>query len=144
MGARVHHLEADADRRRDGDAGRTVDHVARGCATAHEREVACAAAVASARSACSSRAGPRRLGGLMSDVLDLAERLWNGEVTVETHHPVGGGSGGVVEVADGVAFWHGFSNSTIARTDAGLVMVDSGDPLLGRLLHEQVRGWQPD
>src|SRR3954470_22628610 len=80
----------------------------------------------------------------MSDVLDLAERLWSGEVTVETHHPVGGGSGGVVEVADGIAFWHGFSNSTIARTDAGLVMVDSGDPLLGRVLHEQVRGWQPD
>src|SRR3954467_1195990 len=80
----------------------------------------------------------------MTDVLDLAERLWNGEVTVETHHPVGGGAGGVVEVADGIAFWHGFSNSTIARTDAGLVMVDSGDPLLGRLLHEQVRGWQPD
>ena len=80
----------------------------------------------------------------MSDVLDLAERLWNGEVTVETHHPVGGGAGGVVEVADGIAFWHGFSNSTIVHTDAGLVMVDSGDPLLGPLLHEQVRGWQPD
>src|SRR6059058_3592300 len=80
----------------------------------------------------------------VTDVLDLAERLWTGQVTVETHHPVGGGAGGVVEVADGVAFWHGFSNSTIARTDAGLVMVDSGDPLLGRLLHEQVRGWQPD
>src|SRR5436305_1127179 len=80
----------------------------------------------------------------MTDVLDLAERLWTGEVTVETHHPVGGGAGGVVEIADGIAFWHGFSNSTIARTDAGLVMVDSGDPLLGRLLHEQVRGWQPD
>ena len=62
----------------------------------------------------------------MTDVLDLAERLWNGEVTVETHHPVGGGVGGVVEVADGVAFWHGFSNSTIARTDAGLVMVPVG------------------
>jgi alkyl sulfatase BDS1-like metallo-beta-lactamase superfamily hydrolase len=80
----------------------------------------------------------------MSDVLDLADRLWTGEVTVETHHPVGGGQGGVVEVADGVAFWHGFSNSTIVRAETGLVMVDSGDPLLGKVLHEQVRGWQPD
>jgi alkyl sulfatase BDS1-like metallo-beta-lactamase superfamily hydrolase len=80
----------------------------------------------------------------MTDVLELADRLWTGAVTVETHHPVGGGTGGVVEVADGVAFWHGFSNSTIVRTDAGLVMVDSGDPVLGRVLHEQVRDWQPD
>jgi alkyl sulfatase BDS1-like metallo-beta-lactamase superfamily hydrolase len=80
----------------------------------------------------------------MSDVLDLAERLWSGEVTVETHHPVGGGTGGVAEIAEGVGFWHGFSNSTIVRTDAGLVMVDTGDPLLGKVLHEQVRGWLPD
>jgi alkyl sulfatase BDS1-like metallo-beta-lactamase superfamily hydrolase len=80
----------------------------------------------------------------MTDVLDLAERLWTGAVTVETHHPVGGGAGGVVEVADGVAFWHGFSNSTIVHTEAGLVMVDSGDPLLAKMLHEQVRGWRPD
>ena len=77
----------------------------------------------------------------MTDVLALADRLWSGEVTVETHHPVGGASGGVVEVADGVAFWHGFSNSTIVVTEAGLVMVDSGDPLLGKLLHQQVREW---
>ena len=80
----------------------------------------------------------------MTDVLALADQLWSGEVTVETHHPVGGASGGVVEVADGVAFWHGFSNSTIVATDAGLVMVDSGDPLLGKVLHEQVRGWNAD
>ena len=79
----------------------------------------------------------------MSDVLALADRLWSGEVTVETHHPVGGASGGVVEVADGVAFWHGFSNSTIVATEAGLAMVDSGDPVLGKVLHEQVRGWNP-
>jgi len=79
----------------------------------------------------------------MSDVLELADRLWSGEVTVETHHPVGGGTGGVVEVADGVAFWHGFSNATIVRCDAGLVLVDSGDPVLGRVLHEQVRAWSP-
>jgi alkyl sulfatase BDS1-like metallo-beta-lactamase superfamily hydrolase len=79
----------------------------------------------------------------MTDVLDLAERLWSGEVTVETHHPVGGGVGGVVEVADGVAFWHGFSNATIVRSAAGLVLVDSGDPVLGARLHEQVRAWQP-
>ena len=79
----------------------------------------------------------------MSDVLRLADQLWSGEVTVETHHPVGGASGGVVEVADGVAFWHGFSNSTIVATEAGLVMVDSGDPVLGKVLHEQVRSWNP-
>jgi alkyl sulfatase BDS1-like metallo-beta-lactamase superfamily hydrolase len=78
------------------------------------------------------------------DVLELADKLWSGEVTVETHHPVGGGGGDLVEVADGVAFWHGFSNSTIVDTAAGLVMVDSGDPVFGPSLHEHVRRWRPE
>jgi len=79
----------------------------------------------------------------MTDVLELADQLWRGEATVETHHPLGSGRGALVEVADGVAFWHAFSNATVVGTDAGLVLVDSGDPLLGPTLHERVREWRP-
>jgi alkyl sulfatase BDS1-like metallo-beta-lactamase superfamily hydrolase len=78
----------------------------------------------------------------VTDVLELADQLWTGAVTVDDHHPLGTGRGELVEVADGVRFWHGFSNATVAATNAGLVMVDSGDPVFGPLLHEQTRQWQ--
>jgi alkyl sulfatase BDS1-like metallo-beta-lactamase superfamily hydrolase len=80
----------------------------------------------------------------VTDVLELAEQLWTGQATVDTHHPLGGGGSAVVEVADGVAFWHGFSNSTIVDARAGLLVVDTGDPIFGRVLHERVRDWRPD
>jgi alkyl sulfatase BDS1-like metallo-beta-lactamase superfamily hydrolase len=80
----------------------------------------------------------------VTDVLELADQLWNGTVTVDDHHPLGTGQGALVEVGDGVRFWHGFSNATVVATAAGLVLVDSGDPIFGPLLHQQVRQWQPD
>jgi alkyl sulfatase BDS1-like metallo-beta-lactamase superfamily hydrolase len=80
----------------------------------------------------------------VTDVLELADRLWTGAVTVDDHHPLGTGRGELVEIADGVRFWHGFSNATVVATDAGLVMVDSGDPVFGPVLHQQTRQWQPD
>src|SRR3954453_11676162 len=90
------------------------------------------------------RRSARRGGSDVTDVLELADRLWTGEATVDEHHPLGTGQGDLVEVADGVRFWHGFSNATAVATDAGLVLVDSGDPLFGPLLHREVRQWQPD
>src|SRR3954471_11189040 len=80
----------------------------------------------------------------MADVIELADQLWTGATTVDVHHPLGSGEGGLVEVADGVRFWHGFSNATAVETDAGLVLVDTGDPLFGPLLHQRVREWRPD
>src|SRR4051812_11598561 len=80
----------------------------------------------------------------MTDVLELADRLWRGEATVETHHPLGSGAGDLVEVTGGVGFWHSFSNSTVVDTGDGLLMVDSGDPMFGALLHERVRAWRSD
>jgi alkyl sulfatase BDS1-like metallo-beta-lactamase superfamily hydrolase len=79
----------------------------------------------------------------MSDVLERAEQLWTGQITVETHHPLGSGAGALTEIADGVRFWHAFSNSTVVDTANGLFMVDSGDPLLGPTLHDRVREWRP-
>jgi alkyl sulfatase BDS1-like metallo-beta-lactamase superfamily hydrolase len=80
----------------------------------------------------------------VSDVLTLAEQLWTGAVTVDSHHPVGGGRGELVEVGDRVAFWHGFSNVTAVAVGDGLLLVDSGDPLSGPLVHEHVRRWRPE
>jgi alkyl sulfatase BDS1-like metallo-beta-lactamase superfamily hydrolase len=78
----------------------------------------------------------------MTDVLEIADRLWTGAETVDTHHPLGSGAGDLVAVADGVMFWHGFSNATAVDSGDGLLLVDSGDPLFGALLHERVRGWR--
>jgi alkyl sulfatase BDS1-like metallo-beta-lactamase superfamily hydrolase len=78
------------------------------------------------------------------DVLELADDLWNGRASTDTHHPLGSGAADLVEVADGVRFWHAFSNATAVDTDDGLLLVDSGDPVFGRLLHERVRSWRPD
>jgi alkyl sulfatase BDS1-like metallo-beta-lactamase superfamily hydrolase len=80
----------------------------------------------------------------MTDVLELADQLWTGSAPVESHHPLGTGRGDLVEVVDGVAFWHGFSNATVVDTDDGLLAVDTGDPLFGPLLHERVREWRAD
>jgi alkyl sulfatase BDS1-like metallo-beta-lactamase superfamily hydrolase len=78
----------------------------------------------------------------MSDVLDLAEKLWRGEATVDTHHPLGTGRGDLVGVRDDVAFWHGFSNSTVVDFGDQLLIVDSGDPIFGPMLRERVRDWR--
>ena len=80
----------------------------------------------------------------MTDVLELADQLWTGAATVESHHPLGTGRGDLIDVVDGVAFWHGFSNATVVDTDDGLFCVDTGDPLFGPLLHERVREWRAD
>jgi alkyl sulfatase BDS1-like metallo-beta-lactamase superfamily hydrolase len=78
------------------------------------------------------------------DVLQLADDLWNGRASVDTHHPLGSGAGDLVDVADGVRFWHSFSNATVVDAGVGLLLVDSGDPLFGPLLHERVRAWRAD
>ena len=75
----------------------------------------------------------------MDDILVTADRLWRGEISTSELHPVGGRVGGLVEVADNVAFCPSFANATAVRTDDGLVMVDTGSsvvaPLILSLIH---------
>jgi alkyl sulfatase BDS1-like metallo-beta-lactamase superfamily hydrolase len=80
----------------------------------------------------------------MTDLLELADQLWTGAATVESHHPLGTGRGDLADITDGVAFWHGFSNATVVDTGDGLLTVDTGDPLFGPLLFERVREWRAD
>ena len=74
------------------------------------------------------------------DVLDLADRLWRGETTVEEAHPFSL-IGEAEEVADGVAFVPSFANVSAFRTDDGLVLVDTGSAPLAQHVHGTLRRW---
>jgi alkyl sulfatase BDS1-like metallo-beta-lactamase superfamily hydrolase len=77
------------------------------------------------------------------DILAAADRLWRGETGVEDLHPFSTDAD-LVAVADDVGFIPSFANVTVLRTDAGLVLVDTGSPLTAGLVHQRVRAWSPD
>ena len=74
------------------------------------------------------------------DVMELADRLWRGEVSVEDQHPFTV-FGEAQEVADGVAFVPSFANVSAFRTDDGLVLVDTGSAPLAAHVHATLRRW---
>ena len=74
------------------------------------------------------------------DILDLADRLWRGEVTSSEYHPVSH-RGGLAEVRDGVAFLPSFANVTAFATGDGLVLVDTGSPFVAAAVHDELRRW---
>jgi alkyl sulfatase BDS1-like metallo-beta-lactamase superfamily hydrolase len=74
------------------------------------------------------------------DVLTLADRLWRGEVSTATMHPVDH-IGGFVEITDGVGFTPSFANVSAFATDDGLVLVDTGSLPLAPVVHRDIRGW---
>jgi alkyl sulfatase BDS1-like metallo-beta-lactamase superfamily hydrolase len=81
----------------------------------------------------------------MGAVLDLADKLWRGEVAIGSVHPVSTSNLATIEeVADGVAFVPSFANVSALATDDGLVLVDTGSRPLARTVHEQVRSWSPE
>jgi alkyl sulfatase BDS1-like metallo-beta-lactamase superfamily hydrolase len=75
------------------------------------------------------------------DVLDLADKLWRGETTVEETHPFSL-IGEAQEVADGVAFVPSFANVSAFRTDDGLVLIDTGSAPLAQHVHGTLRRWE--
>jgi alkyl sulfatase BDS1-like metallo-beta-lactamase superfamily hydrolase len=81
----------------------------------------------------------------MGAVLDLAERMWQGTDPrahlMRDAHSLVGGFIGIDEVATGVAFVGSFANVTVVDTDAGLVLLDVGSPLLAPRVREAIRGW---
>src|SRR4051794_29714489 len=77
------------------------------------------------------------------DVLDIADRLWRGEIDIERHHPMAP-RGGIVEVAPGTAFVPSFANVSALSTEDGLVLVDTGSQLTARSVFDQVRTWSSD
>jgi alkyl sulfatase BDS1-like metallo-beta-lactamase superfamily hydrolase len=77
---------------------------------------------------------------MTDDLLELADKLWNGEVTVErvnpvtTNHDLG-------EVGPGMAFIPAFGNISAFAVDGGLVLVDTGNRPLARTNFERIRHW---
>jgi alkyl sulfatase BDS1-like metallo-beta-lactamase superfamily hydrolase len=75
------------------------------------------------------------------DVLEVAEKLWRGEIDIASVHPVGGYLGGLAEPCAGVAFLPSFANVTGFSTPDGLVLVDTGSSFVAEAVHEQLRRW---
>ena len=78
---------------------------------------------------------------MADDVLELADKLWRGDIDIVEIHPVGGYMGGVAEVADGVSFVPSFANVSAIATGDGLVLVDTGSSFVAEAVHEALRGW---
>lgn len=80
-----------------------------------------------------------------SNILDLAERYWNGEADlVHEHHPVTPALGRAAEeIAPGVLTFISIASVNALDTGDGLVLLDTGGPFDAQLLYDQVRGWRP-
>ena len=76
----------------------------------------------------------------MADLLELADRLWNGEASTDGHHPVTQDLG-LAEVAPRTAFNAAFGNVSAFDTDDGLLLVDTGNQFFAATNHERLRGW---
>ena len=76
------------------------------------------------------------------DVLDLADKLFTGELPIESHHPFAS-SGKLAEVQDGVAFVDAFANSSVVDTEEGLVAIDTSGVFHAKQVHATVRAWSP-
>jgi len=74
------------------------------------------------------------------DVLELAERLWQGEESTDEHHPVVQPQG-FADLGGGTAFLASLGNVCALDTDDGLVLVDTGNEHAARQNHEALRAW---
>ena len=79
------------------------------------------------------------------DLLNIAERLWIGQMHSEDYpfQTVGVG-GGVADLAEGTGMVAGWGNVAAFRTGDGLVLVDTGGADQASTIHELVRGWSAD
>jgi alkyl sulfatase BDS1-like metallo-beta-lactamase superfamily hydrolase len=76
----------------------------------------------------------------MGEVLELAERAWNGGLIETQVHP-GTALVGFEELATGLGFMSAFSNVGLLDTDDGLVFLDTSSFFHAAQLFESVRAW---
>jgi glyoxylase-like metal-dependent hydrolase (beta-lactamase superfamily II) len=74
------------------------------------------------------------------DLLELADRLFTGDLPIEAHHPFAV-SGQFAEIQPGLAFVDAFANSAAVDTDDGLVVVDTSGVFQAKSVHETMRRW---
>jgi alkyl sulfatase BDS1-like metallo-beta-lactamase superfamily hydrolase len=77
---------------------------------------------------------------MRNDLLDMADKVWRGDISVEQAHPVVLNSD-LGEVQSGTAFIPAFGNVSAFAVDDGLVLVDTGNQVLSRLNFDRVRAW---
>lgn len=80
----------------------------------------------------------------MADIRDLAEKLWNGDISTQEIHPVHWRQAEGQEIADGVLHYKGIASANTIDTGDGLVMLDTGAVNDTRALFESVRKWRPE
>ena len=80
----------------------------------------------------------------MSNIRDLAEKLWNGDLTSGEAHPVTAQYREGDEILDGVLFYKGFASANTIDTGEALVMLDTGAVTDTKALYEAVRKWRPE
>ena len=73
-------------------------------------------------------------------MLDLADKLWRGEVPIEDAHPFAPRHE-LVEVAPRTAFIASFGNVCAFETGEGLVLVDTGSQFAAPTICEALRNW---
>src|SRR5262249_12346147 len=84
---------------------------------------------------------------LMLSIQDYAEQLWNG--TLSTRQPEGhpfAALNQIDDIAADVAFYKAFVNLTVVKTEAGLVLIDTGSfhPVAQQRSFEKVRSWSAE
>jgi alkyl sulfatase BDS1-like metallo-beta-lactamase superfamily hydrolase len=79
----------------------------------------------------------------MTDIRDLAERLWNGTLESSEAHPVTAQYREGDEILEGVLFYKGFASANTIDTGEALVMLDTGAFTDTAALHDAVRKWSP-
>jgi alkyl sulfatase BDS1-like metallo-beta-lactamase superfamily hydrolase len=79
----------------------------------------------------------------MTDVLDVADRLFTGALDPAEHHPFSQ-FGDLAEISPTTAFVAAFANASAFHTDDGLVVVDTSSPFLCGKVHESLRTWNRD
>ena len=80
----------------------------------------------------------------MADIRDLAEKMWNGEISTQEIHPVHWRHAEGQEIADGVLHYKGIASANTIDTGDGLVMLDTGAVNDTGALFAEVRKWRPD
>lgn len=76
----------------------------------------------------------------MGEILELAERAWNGDLGHINVHP-GQVHVGLEVLDEGAAFMSAFSNALILNTGEGLVFVDTSSLFHAQALYDAVRNW---